>query len=185
MSNGERSAATIMGVAKQKIKAGQEVRLVNIPVKRLYGAWDDLHGLTGDTAGAAFSDAIRKAAESNYGHAGRAFLEKLVEDKRDWPQALAQYRATEELGAQSGDGQDQRVAARFALIALAGEVATEYGMLPWPPGTAALAAATISRETYGERVGGNNEPQQIIDQVVAFIDREESGFEPDYSPLVR
>jgi putative DNA primase/helicase len=50
-------------------------------------------------------------------------------------------------------------------------------------GTAALAAATILRETHGERVGGNNEPQQIIDQVVAFIDREESRFEPDYSPL--
>jgi putative DNA primase/helicase len=42
--------------------------------------------------------------------------------------------------------------------------------------------ATILRETYGERVGGNNEPQQIVDQVVAFIDREESRFEPDYSP---
>jgi hypothetical protein len=45
-------------------------------------------------------------------------------------------------------------------------VRPEYGLLPWPPGTAALAAATTLRETYGERVGGNNEPQQIIYQVV-------------------
>jgi endo-1,4-beta-D-glucanase Y len=48
--------------------------------------------------------------------------------------------------------------------------------------TAALAAATILRETYAEPVGGNNEPQQVIDQVVAFIDREGSRFEPNYNP---
>jgi putative DNA primase/helicase len=131
-----------------------------------------LHELTGDTAGAAFSEL--ESAEITSSRA---------QDKRDWSDALAQYRATEQLGAQSGDGQDQRVAARFALIALAGEIATEYGVLPWPPGTAALAAATILRDSHGERVGGNNEPQQIIDQVVAFIDREESRFERDYSPL--
>jgi hypothetical protein len=46
----------------------------------------------------------RRTAESNCGHAGRAFLAKLVEHKRDWSDALAQYRATEELGAQGGDG---------------------------------------------------------------------------------
>jgi hypothetical protein len=46
---------------------------------------------------------------------------------------------------------------------------SSFGVRPWPLGTAALAAATILRETYGERVGGNNEPQRIIDQVVAFV----------------
>jgi len=43
--------------------------------------WDDLHGFKDGTT---LSDAVVAAAETHYGHAGRAFLEKLTRDKRDW-----------------------------------------------------------------------------------------------------
>jgi len=33
-------------------------------------------------------------------------------------------------------GQDTRAAARFALLAMAGELATEYGVTGWAPGQA-------------------------------------------------
>jgi hypothetical protein len=45
------------------------------------------------------------------------------------------------LSGEGGEGQDKRAAGRFALLALAGEVATEYGITGWPEGEAIKAAA--------------------------------------------
>ena len=64
-----------------KAKAGQLIRRLNIPAKREHGTWDDLHGFKD---GATLSDAVVAAAETHYGHAGRAFLQKLTRDKRNW-----------------------------------------------------------------------------------------------------
>ena len=72
-----------------KAKAGQLVRCLNIPAKREYGTWDDLHGFKDGTT---LSDAVVAAAETHYGHGGRAFLEKLTRDERDW---RAHYDASE------------------------------------------------------------------------------------------
>ena len=173
LSTGERSIGTRIAEAGEQVKAAQEVRLVDLPVKRRFGAWDKLHGLTD---GAAFADAIKQTAAAHYGHAERAFLERLVEDGRDWPATWEQYKAASELAAQSADGQDQRVAARFALIALAGEIATEYGVLPWPVGMAGDAATTMFKTYTTGRVAGNREPQQIVERVSGFINRNEARF---------
>lgn len=72
LSNGERSIATTMEDGGFKSKAGQAVRILDIPVQRQHGAWDTLHGYP---SGAALSDALKREAEAHYGHAGRAFLE--------------------------------------------------------------------------------------------------------------
>jgi hypothetical protein len=70
-----------------KAKAGQLVRLLNIEVERPHGTWDDLHGFPD---GSTMSDAIVRASDTHYGNAGRAFLEQLTRDQRDWE---AQYTA--------------------------------------------------------------------------------------------
>jgi putative DNA primase/helicase len=74
LSSGERSVATHMAEGGRRAKAGQSVRLLDVPSAGKIGAWDDLHGFP---TGAAFSDEIKRAAVTHYGHAGRAFLEKL------------------------------------------------------------------------------------------------------------
>ena len=43
ISTGERSIATSMLEAGQRVKAGQAVRLLDIPAQRRFGAWDALH----------------------------------------------------------------------------------------------------------------------------------------------
>ena len=80
-SSGERTIATAMQEGGHRAKAGQAVRLLDMPAARAFGAWDDLHGAA---SGAAFSDAIKRAAVTHHGHAGRAFLEKLTRDERDF-----------------------------------------------------------------------------------------------------
>jgi putative DNA primase/helicase len=105
-----------------KAKAGQAVRLLDLAVARTFGAWDNLHGLP---SGTAFSDAIKRAAATHHGHAGRAFLEKLTRDDRDFCSLLERIKGLQEFSVKGSEGQEKRAAARFALIALAGEIAIE------------------------------------------------------------
>lgn len=168
LSSGERTIATAMQEGGHRAKAGQAVRLLDIPAARTYGAWDELHGLS---SGAAFSDAIKRAAATSYGHAGRAFLEKLTHDTRDFCTYLEHIKALHEFSADGGEGQEKRAAARFALIALAGEVATEYGLTTWPAGEATRAAAEGFKSWRSSRGHGNDERRQILDRVSSFIER--------------
>ena len=55
LSTGERSIETSMMEAGHRVKAGQSVRLLDVPCERRHGAWDELHG---HASGPAFSDAI-------------------------------------------------------------------------------------------------------------------------------
>jgi putative DNA primase/helicase len=176
LSSGERGTATVIEQAGGQVKAGQEVRMINISVERKFGIYDNLHGF----AGAALVTAIRNAAKENYGHAGRVFLEQLVKDRRDWQAWWQAYKDDPRFEPLSADGQDSRVAGRFALIALAGETAIEYGVLPWEPGQAIEATKAMFEVWKAGRVAGNSEPRQIKEKVQAFIDREESRFEPEY-----
>lgn len=168
LSSGERTISTAMSEGGAKAKAGQAVRLLDIPAARSFGAWDELHGLP---SGTAFSDAIKKAAATHYGHAGRAFLEKLTRDKRNFAEYLEKFKLLPEFADSDGEGQAKRAAGRFAKIAMAGELASEYGITGWPEGAALNAAAVGFRLWKATRGKGNDEKRQILEQVAGFIAR--------------
>ncbi|MDZ4252666.1 MAG: DUF927 domain-containing protein, partial [Sulfuritalea sp.] len=168
LSSGERSIATAMLEGGQRAKAGQSVRLLDIPAARAFGAWDELHGAA---SAAAFSDALKVAATRHHGLAGRAFLDKLTQDGRDFCATLEQVKALPMFSAEGGEGQDKRAAARFALVGMAGELATEYGVTGWPEGAAMDAAVLAFGLWRANRGKGNDEGRQILDRVAAFIER--------------
>ncbi len=168
LSSGERTIGTTMADGGYRAKAGQSVRLLDISAERRFGAWDELHGLPN---GAAVADAIRRAAVVHHGHAGRAFLEKLTRDRHDFCEILERFKALPIFSADSGEGQDKRTAGRFALIALAGELATEYGITGWPEGAAIEAAAEGFKAWRSTRGLGNDERRQILERVSGFIER--------------
>lgn len=168
LSSGERTIGTTMAEGGHRVKAGQSVRLLDIPATRRYGAWDELHGLP---SGTAFSDAIKRAAATHYGHAGRAFLAQLTRDQRDFCELLERIKALPEFTAEGGEGQDKRGAARFALIALAGELTTEFGITGWPAGDAIKAASECFKAWRAMRGSGNDERRQIISRLSDFIER--------------
>jgi putative DNA primase/helicase len=172
LSSGERSIATAMAEGGHRAKAGQAVRLLDIPAARTFGAWDDLHGLA---SGTAFSDAIKRASVTHHGHAGRAFLEKMTRDSRDFCALLETVKSLPHFAADGGEGQDKRAAGRFALLALAGEVATEYGITGWPEGEAIKAASECFKLWRASRGKGNDERRQILDKVSGFIERHGDG----------
>src|SRR4029077_8879600 len=120
LSSGERSIESHLGAGKIDHKAGQGIRLADIPISGNFGLFDDLHGRKD---GRVFSDEIRNAAARNYGHAGPLFVGRLIDAGPEMSPgtslAVLLPRFGEDLSAQ-----EQRVARAFALVALAGELAT-------------------------------------------------------------
>jgi putative DNA primase/helicase len=131
LSSGEKSLADHMGTAGVKVKGGQEVRCLNLPVAAKYGIFDDLHGCAD---GAAFALTIRDVCGKYYGTAIPAFLEALIAQKDDCIAALRKginkfITAFQPMGA---SGEVFRACQRFAVIAAAGELATHLGITGWP-----------------------------------------------------
>ena len=113
---------------------GQMVRLVGIPavVTDKLGVFENLHGRKKP---ATFAKDVKAAAMQHYGVAGPAFIEYVVEN---YNQVVARKIEIEKfarsLVPDGADGQVERVAELFALVAFAGELAIEAGILPWEAG---------------------------------------------------
>ena len=168
VSTGERTIATTMQEAGQRTKAGQGVRLLDIPANRTHGIWDVLHDAHN---GANMSDAIKTACKEHHGRAGIAFLQKLVFDTQDFQSRLKLIKADKRFTLDDNSEQENRAAARFALIALAGEVATEYGITGWNNGDAIQAAAESFKAWNSLRERGNSENAEILERITSFIEQ--------------
>jgi putative DNA primase/helicase len=150
-------------------KAGQAVRLLDIPCQRAFGAWDDLHGFS---TGTQMSDHLKQQATKHHGLIGRAFLERLTRDETVFTDRLEAFKGLEAFTIDDGGGQAKRAATRFALMAMAGELATSYGLTGWAAGEATEAAAiglTIWLESRGN--SDNQETKAVLDSIQDFIDR--------------
>ena len=166
LSSGERSLSEHAAISGNAAHAGAELRMVDVNAgTRTHRAFDELHGL----AGADFHRLLTVAVGANHGHIGPAFVEKLLasDDRPGLLEDFAGIRATfTEDNAQAG-----RVADRFAVIALAGEMAIAYDLLPWTPGSA-LADCQLLYGEWLSRVGsGNAEDRQILAGILDFIDK--------------
>jgi putative DNA primase/helicase len=168
LSTGERTLEATLAEGGRRVKAGQSVRLLDIPVQRQFGVFDDLKGFD---SGRALADAIKKAASQHYGAAGRVFLERLTRDPRDFGGLLEEAKSLPMFAAEGMSGQEMRAAGRFALIGIAGELATEYGLTGWPEGEAIAAAAEGLRLWRSYRSKGDAEPIKILEAVRDFLDR--------------
>jgi putative DNA primase/helicase len=168
LSTGERTIATSMMEGGKRPKAGQAVRLLDIPCARTYGAWDDLHG---HDSGVALSDHLKRAVKAQHGVVGRAYLERLTRDTTNFTALLDEYKNLPELTIADGEGQERRAATRFALIAMAGELATEYGLTGWSQGDAIKAASTCMTLWRDARGKGNGESKSILTAISSFVDK--------------
>ena len=123
-----------MARAGRRVNAGQEIRLADLDVDAgaSMGAFEALHGLE---SAASFALALSDAAARAHGAAGPEWIRHLVADRRKLPDfimdGLRQF-VTEAVPADA-EGQVLRVARRFALVAVAGELATAL-RLDWLAG---------------------------------------------------
>ncbi|ENB9664886.1 MULTISPECIES: DUF927 domain-containing protein [Pseudomonas] len=166
LSSGERSLSEHAAISGNAAHAGAELRMVDVNAgTRTHRAFDELHGLEG----ADFHRQLTVAVGANHGHIGPAFVEKLLasDDRPGLLEDFAGIRAQfVEDNAQAG-----RVADRFAVIALAGEMAIAYDLLPWAPGTALADCQLLYGEWLSRVGGGNAEDRQILAGILDFIDK--------------
>jgi hypothetical protein len=101
--------------------------------------------------GAALADELKQATAQHSGHAGPAFVAGIVDRLPEIVRAIGNARNNwlEENMPSRADGQVRRAAAKFALIAAAGELAATILDLPWPKDAASNAVATCFKERAG------------------------------------
>lgn len=168
-STGELTVAARMAAGGIEAKAGQLVRILDVPVTGAYGVFETLHGRA---SGGALSDEIRNTAAVHYGHAGPRFVEALIRNQADGLELAALLTPLMERFGTLGD-QEKRAARTFALCALAGELAIQWGVAPWTSGdptNAALHAFRLWRNQWGA-AGRSAEHAGILRAVADFIDR--------------
>ncbi|SEM10547.1 DUF927 domain-containing protein [Halomonas caseinilytica] len=164
LSSGERSLSEHAAISGNAAHAGAELRMVDVNAgTRTHRAFDELHGMTGE----AFHRMLTAAASRHYGHIGPAFVTELVKETEPevFYQRFGEVRSRFDAeGSQAG-----RVADRFAIIGLAGELAIEHGLLPWASHSAADAGRLLFREWVARVGDGNAEDRQILTAIADFI----------------
>ena len=175
LSTGELSIASTMEEGGARQKAGQAVRLLDLPANRAYGVFDDLHEFS---SGALLSNHLQSASEADFGHPARAFVTEMLKDSVDHAGALAELRESGHFNLPRMDQQEAlatstgvQTCALFALLAYAGELATRYGITGWETGTALRAATNEFSKWRQLRGAGRAEHIQIIQALVDFVDR--------------
>lgn len=171
LSTGELDLAAMVAKAGQKLSAGAEVRLPSIPMPAT-GVWPKLHGQPSHEALMAH---LHSALRRQHGTPIRAFLARLAEARAAEPDALP--LAAEAMRARfaktlkpEADAQVRDVARRFALLALAGELATEWGILPWPRDEATRACKALLAAWIARRGGsGASEEAQHLRAIRLFV----------------
>lgn len=165
LSSGEVSSEVQLAQGGINVRAGQILRFLDIPISGDFGAFDSLHGLTG---GAVFADTLREAASAHYGHAGPLFVRRLIDSGEDLREDLALVTGDFE----TENNMQRRVARIFSIVALAGETAAVWGVVPWPADTAREAACLLFGR-WQEQVAasaGAAPQKKILSVVATFID---------------
>ncbi|AXW85753.1 DNA primase [Lonsdalea britannica] len=161
ISTGEMDLETFIATAGRKTKAGQLVRLLNIPLSKAVRFHDHQNGKQ-------HADALKDAYQHHHGAAGREWIKWLADHQQ---QAVDIVRECESrwrslIPADYGE-QVHRVAARFAILEAAlllGKVVTG-----WDAQTCRDAIQHSYNAWLREFGTGNKEHQQIIAQCEAFL----------------
>jgi putative DNA primase/helicase len=174
ISSGEMPIGDKIAESGVRARAGVGVRVLDLSIMdRAHGVFDVLHG---EADGAALSRRLKHDAACDYGFAGPAFVEHLADDL-DYAiirlrKLIADFhaKANAELSLAKASGQVQRAADRFALFAAAGELAIEFGVLPWPKGEATTAAVDSLGAWITARGGVMSaEKRDAVDRTRTFL----------------
>jgi putative DNA primase/helicase len=172
ISSGEIPLETKLAEGKGKARAGQLLRMLDIPADRGlgFGVFDS-GGSECDAA--ALARSINCAASKAYGAAGPEFVRRILAERvtGDDVRAMVGGFVRDECPA-GADGQVERVAHRLGLFAAAGELATVFDLTGWREGEAREATAWALKAWLGNR--GGVEPAEVravIGQVQLYFEQ--------------
>lgn len=171
ISLGDLAREHVSSGKRKSVAAGQEVRVIDLPADagRGLGLFENLRGAA---TPAAFARQITASAGRYYGVAGPAFVAALIPLRPQLLDMIAGHITdfmTDHVPPEA-DGQVQRGARRFALVAAAGELAAAVGILPWAEGAATAASAVMYRAWVDQRGGlGSAEERNYLRALSLFL----------------
>lgn len=175
LSTGEITPEDMLKAENKDIHTGQEVRFANIPsdTGKGFGVFESLHNFE---SSALLAEALQANTNKYYGTVGKTWLQILTKDYEQLlktiPSDIREYcNGLGELSSQS-----RRVARRFALCVVAGELATKHGLTQWQEGEASKAATQCFNEWLDSFGRGNREEQQIYQSAISFLESNPNRF---------
>lgn len=187
LSSGELGLEAKLTESGFKARAGQGVRLIEIPIES-GSVWECTHDFQD---GRDFADALRRHTAECYGTPIRAYLSLVVPHIEELLRGVRKIREdfVAAVSPPGADGQVRRVAAKFGLVAAAGELARVCGVLPWPEGESIRSARTCFDAWLAQRgTAGCMESLTGVREVLRFLDihgpsRFEAHWEPGDTPF--
>lgn len=171
LSTGELGLTQLMLEIGKRVKAGQEVRFIEIPADTgKYGLFENLHEFEN---GADFATYLKNTCAALHGIASKAFLTKLVEDIEG---ATATVEAIingirQQYLPKDASAQAIRVFNHFALIAAAGELASQFGITGWEVEDAVKGVMKCFQDWIESRGDtGMHEEKEALLQVRTFFE---------------
>lgn len=177
LSTGEHGLTHYMEAGGIKPDPGMEVRQLDIPADAGAGRglFEKLHG---HKDARAFAENLRTVCDQYHGAVGIAWLEHvsqhLDEMRRDLPGEVASVAL--KLMPDDSESQVKRAVRRFALLAVAGEYATKWGLTGWEPGESTAGIKKCVQAWINHRGGSENlEERRIYERFRDFIGKGWSG----------
>jgi uncharacterized protein (DUF927 family) len=172
VSSGEITLADHVASAGKKVKAGAEIRLVNLEADAgaEMGVFENLHEFESPDA---LSRHLKDAALRYYGTPLRAFIEFIAEHRAAIAEKHPGYLKgfLEDNVSAKSSGEVFRAAERFALVGAAGELATQAGITGWQEGEAIVAAEKEFKNWLaGRGTSGSADAEKATAQVRNFIE---------------
>ncbi|QBF81963.1 DUF927 domain-containing protein [Shewanella maritima] len=174
LTNGEKTLEQYLLEGGKKVTGGMEMRFLGIKAtfqeseqdKKHKGVFDHCHEFAG---GADLSNHLKRNMQQYHGLAFPAFIDTLVsQDLKElttWLVKEVDKFVSSNLTPEAG-GQVQRAAAKFALVGLAGELATKWNITGWNKGEAYSAARECFKSWLKTRGGeGNMEDKQLLEEI--------------------
>lgn len=163
ISTGEKDVETFLAEEGIRAKAGQLVRLLNIPMEK-----STVHHEHRD--GEYHAKALKAAYTENYGATGREWVKWLASHQQEAKDAVKAARERwDGLIPENYGDQVKRVADRFAILEAA-LIAGQY-LTGWSEQASRDAIQHCFNAWVGEFGTGSKEHQQIIAQCEAFLNR--------------
>ncbi len=168
ISSGEIKISEHMQSAGKKAKAGQEIRMLDVPMTPSMQNGFDI--FAGDPKeGATTADQIQAGARKFYGQAARTFIEALVTRREELLPGVQESIKRFCTEVQIESNQVARVVKKFALIAAAGELAIDLGILPFEKEICFRAVQTCFQDWLTGWGSGDREVSSALEQIKDFI----------------
>jgi putative DNA primase/helicase len=196
VSAGEVTLADHAQTAGKKTRGGAEVRLLNVPADAGVGMgmFEAIHGWDSP---AAFARDLQQAARTYFGSPLRALIQAITQDRVAAARSIEKLRSDflSRLAPANAAGQVVRAAQRFALIAAAGQFATNIGITGWDNPEEALNAAAICLRAWldGRGTSQSTDLDLAVRNVRHFLEVHgvsrfqliTNGERPENAPIIR